>query len=154
MEIKCPKCGALNSADLKQCKQCGAWLKEETVAFSQPGETEPAAGFKKEIQLQKRSLIVVFPEFSSEFIELNEGSYRIGRSEESDLFLNDLTVSRKHAVLTVKGRDVFIEDLGSLNGTFVNGKLIEERTKLKDGDIIQIGRFRLLYRVGEVDSNE
>jgi pSer/pThr/pTyr-binding forkhead associated (FHA) protein len=129
-------------------------LKEETVAFSPTGETEPAVGFKKEIQLQKRSLIVVFPESSSEFIELNEGSYRIGRSEESDLFLNDLTVSRKHAVLTVKGRDVLIEDLGSLNGTFVNGNLIEERTKLKDGDIIQIGRFRLLYRVGEVDSNE
>ena len=69
----------------------------------------------------------------------------IGRSPECDIFLDDVTVSRKHAVI-VKGRgDLVLEDLESLNGTFVNRKRIERRASLSDGDELQIGKYKLSF---------
>lgn len=154
MEVKCPQCGFVNTGSVERCQKCGASLKDETVAFSPAAEEKISEKIQLKVKPLKRSLIVLFPEAPTETIELQQGTYTIGRSEESDLFLNDLTVSRQHAVLAVEKDGVFIEDLGSLNGTFINGKLIDKRATLNDGDVIQIGRFKLLYRVGEVGSDE
>jgi len=154
MEIKCPQCGFLNTGSAERCEQCGTFLKDETVAFSPSAEEKIPEKIQLELKPLKRTLIVLFPEAPPETIDLHEGTYTIGRSEESDIFLNDLTVSRRHAVLTVEKDAVFIEDQGSLNGTFINDNLIEKRAALKDGDVIQIGRFKLLYRLGEVTGNE
>jgi pSer/pThr/pTyr-binding forkhead associated (FHA) protein len=68
----------------------------------------------------------------------------IGRSPECDIFLDDVTVSRKHAVLVRQDRDFTIEDQGSLNGTFVNRARIES-ARLRDGDELQIGKYRLVF---------
>jgi pSer/pThr/pTyr-binding forkhead associated (FHA) protein len=68
----------------------------------------------------------------------------IGRSPDCDIFLDDVTVSRRHAVL-IRGDDTFvIEDQGSLNGTFVNRRRIES-AELADGDELQIGKYRLTF---------
>jgi pSer/pThr/pTyr-binding forkhead associated (FHA) protein len=69
----------------------------------------------------------------------------IGRSPDCDIFLDDVTVSRKHAVLVEQNGDYVIEDHGSLNGTFVNRKRIEAGTRLESGDEVQIGKYRLSF---------
>jgi len=68
----------------------------------------------------------------------------IGRSPENEIFLDDVTVSRKHAVLIRRGDEFFIEDLGSLNGTYVNRKRIES-ARLESGDEVQVGKYRLTF---------
>jgi pSer/pThr/pTyr-binding forkhead associated (FHA) protein len=68
----------------------------------------------------------------------------IGRSPECDIFLDDVTVSRKHAELLRDGDSFTITDLGSLNGTFVNKKRIET-AELEDDDEVQIGKYRLTF---------
>ena len=69
---------------------------------------------------------------------------QIGRSPDCDIFLDDVTVSRKHAVLLERDGAFVIEDQGSLNGTFVNRKRIES-AELEDGDELQIGKYRLTF---------
>jgi pSer/pThr/pTyr-binding forkhead associated (FHA) protein len=68
----------------------------------------------------------------------------IGRSPECDVFLDDVTVSRRHAELVREGETFTITDLGSLNGTFVNRKRIES-AELEDDDELQIGKYRLTF---------
>lgn len=154
MTFRCPKCGTENEDKASKCKGCGFDIKEQTVSFG-PEETDIVKGhIFINILPKKKTLTVIFPENIKETFELENGTYRIGRNENSEIFLNDLTVSRNHAQITVKGSEVIISDLGSLNGTFVNGKIIEEPQKLKDGDVIQFGRFRLLFKVGEVKQSE
>jgi pSer/pThr/pTyr-binding forkhead associated (FHA) protein len=70
----------------------------------------------------------------------------IGRSPDCGIFLDDVTVSRKHAVLVEREGGFAIEDQGSLNGTFVNRSRIEGEQRLSDGDEVQIGKYRLTFR--------
>jgi pSer/pThr/pTyr-binding forkhead associated (FHA) protein len=69
---------------------------------------------------------------------------RIGRSPDCEIFLDDVTVSRNHAVLLDEGGTFVIEDQGSLNGTFVNRKRID-RAPLHEGDELQVGKYRLTF---------
>ena len=75
---------------------------------------------------------------------LNSDLISVGRNPESDIFLDDVTVSRKHAQFQRAGSGYAVQDSGSLNGTYVNGELAE-RTELINGDSVQIGKYRLLY---------
>jgi pSer/pThr/pTyr-binding forkhead associated (FHA) protein len=69
----------------------------------------------------------------------------IGRDAKTDIFLNDSSVSRRHVEITRRDNRFFIQDVGSLNGTYVNRELKEDRTELFQGDEVQIGRFRLIF---------
>ena len=71
-------------------------------------------------------------------------STTIGRSPDCGIFLDDVTVSRKHATLVQRDGRWLIEDAGSLNGTFVNRKRVESAA-LEDSDEIQIGKYRLTF---------
>ena len=75
---------------------------------------------------------------------LNSDLVTVGRNPESDIFLDDVTVSRKHAEFLRHGKSFSVHDSGSLNGTYVNGELAE-RTELVNGDSVQIGKYRLLF---------
>ncbi|MFL5911212.1 MAG: FHA domain-containing protein, partial [Gaiellaceae bacterium] len=68
----------------------------------------------------------------------------IGRSPDCPVFLDDVTVSRRHAVLVERDSHWFVEDQGSLNGTFVNRRRVES-SELSDGDELQIGKYRLTF---------
>ncbi len=82
---------------------------------------------------------------------LDRDVIRAGRHPESDIFLDDITVSRRHAELVVgEDRKVVIRDVGSLNGTYVNRERIEEQT-LSGGDEVQIGKFKLVYLRGATE---
>lgn len=72
----------------------------------------------------------------------------VGRHPESTIFLDDITVSRRHSVIEREGEDFQIKDVGSLNGTYVNHDRVD-RSVIKNGDEIQVGRFVLVFRVGE-----
>ncbi|MBO1754415.1 FHA domain-containing protein [Allobranchiibius sp. CTAmp26] len=67
-----------------------------------------------------------------------------GRHPDSDIFLDDVTVSRRHAIFRRTGQGYTVQDVGSLNGTYVNGQ-ITDSAPLQTGTEVQIGKFRLVY---------
>lgn len=83
------------------------------------------------------------PQTGSTFV-LDTPDITIGRDPSSSVFLNDMTVSRRHAVLHIAGGSARIEDLGSLNGTWVDGAIVKT-SPLVDGSTIQVGTFRMVY---------
>ena len=83
------------------------------------------------------------PQTGSTFV-LDTPDITIGRDPSSSVFLNDMTVSRRHAVLHIAGDSARIEDLGSLNGTWVDGAIVKT-SPLVDGSTIQVGTFRMVY---------
>lgn len=80
---------------------------------------------------------------------LDQDETRIGRSPDNEIFLDDVTVSRKHAVIGRSKGSFTINDLGSLNGTYLNGS-VTASSELHDGDEIQIGKFRMHFFSGKV----
>ena len=68
----------------------------------------------------------------------------VGRDPNSDIFLNDVTVSRVHAHLTCTNNEVSVADAGSLNGTYVNGQIVDAAV-LNSGDVVQIGTFQMIF---------
>ena len=77
-------------------------------------------------------------------IALDSDEVSIGRHPESDIFLDDVTVSRRHAVVSRVGAGFHVSDAGSLNGTYVNQARVETAA-LNDGDEVQVGKFKLVY---------
>ena len=98
----------------------------------------------KKIPPGKRGLLVIKgPNIGDEFY-IEKDEFIIGRSPESDVLLDDITVSRKHALLKKDGDDCRLIDAGSLNGSYLNSNIVEEAI-LSNGDRIQIGKFIFLY---------
>jgi pSer/pThr/pTyr-binding forkhead associated (FHA) protein len=85
---------------------------------------------------------------------LDENSAIAGRHPEVDIFLDDVTVSRKHAEFLRKGVNFSVVDLGALNGTFVDGVRIEGETELHDGAEVQVGKFKFTFFVSRFDLPE
>src|SRR6266540_3600552 len=81
---------------------------------------------------------------AGETFPLDHERVTIGRSPDCDIFLDDVTVSRRHAVVMKSDSGLAIEDEGSLNGTFLNRKRIESG-ELTDGDELQIGKYKLTF---------
>ncbi len=92
----------------------------------------------------KAGIVVIKGPNVGEKFFLIKPKFEIGRSHDSDILLDDVTVSRKHAVLDKVGNDYIISDLNSLNGTYVNGEIVNN-SKLKNGDKIQIGKYIFLF---------
>jgi pSer/pThr/pTyr-binding forkhead associated (FHA) protein len=90
--------------------------------------------------------------FMLEELELQHGTIVIGRSSNSDIQLDDLSVSNHHAKIITLFNATFIQDLDSTNGTFVNGKTIRKHT-LHSGDVVTIGRHQILFQ-GTQESND
>lgn len=98
----------------------------------------------KKILPGKRGLLVVKgPNIGDEFY-IEKDEFIIGRSPESDVLLDDITVSRKHALLIKDGDNYRLLDAGSLNGSYLNGNIVEEAI-LSNGDRIQIGKYIFIY---------
>ena len=95
------------------------------------------------------ALLVVLrgPNTGARFL-LDDDEVNSGRHPDSDIFLDDVTVSRKHAVFRREGDTFVVRDVGSLNGTYVNRERIDEAA-LKTGDEVQIGKFRLVFYAGK-----
>lgn len=160
--MQCPSCGVEVDALDHFCASCGAPLRAEldyTGAIAPVVHTGPASssGALGAVQPGSRSdlptgsaLLVVHrgPGEGSEFTLAAGGDvYEIGRSPEADIFLDDVTVSRRHAQIRHGAEGWSIQDSGSLNGTYVNRKRVNDR-RLAGGDEVQIGKFRFIFLVG------
>jgi pSer/pThr/pTyr-binding forkhead associated (FHA) protein len=147
----CPECGFQNPETANYCSKCGSLLVREESGESTMALTPEQADEERQAQLEdfgvKGPALVVRSgggRAGETFLLENEQT-TIGRSPEYDIFLDDVTVSRRHAVVTKKGDHLEIEDLGSLNGTFHNRRRIESAARLSDGDELQIGKYRLTF---------
>jgi len=88
-------------------------------------------------------LVIKGPNIGDKFF-IDKEEYSIGRSPESDVLLDDITVSRRHAILRESGDDCRLIDAGSLNGSYVNSNIVDEAI-LKNGDRVQIGKYIFLF---------
>lgn len=88
-------------------------------------------------------LVVASGKSAGRTISIKRNKLLIGRAEECDVRPLSEEVSRRHCAVIVGPADVWIEDLGSRNGTFVNGTRIEAKTKLADGDMVRVGSLEL-----------
>ncbi len=147
--VHCPECGFQNLEAAKYCEKCGALLipedgSDQTLTFESGGDEE-AVTLLGEAVAERTSIIVRSGGGrAGEAFTLNEQRLSIGRSPDSSIFLDDVTVSRRHAVLVRRPDGFAIEDQGSLNGTFVNRKRVDRKV-LEDGDEVQIGKYKLTY---------
>ena len=76
---------------------------------------------------------------------LDAGTSTLGRHPESSIFFDDITVSRRHAEVTLSANEAKVTDVGSLNGTYLNQRQIDSSQQLVPGDVLQIGKFKLVY---------
>jgi len=149
--VYCPECGFQNPESANYCSKCGALLVKdeggaETTQTYTPEEITDEEGPLDEIAAEGPALAVRSGggRAGEHFIPQGDRT-TIGRSPDNDIFLDDVTVSRKHAVVLQSGGELRIEDLGSLNGTFVNRRRIDSATGLESGDEVQIGKYRLSF---------
>ena len=149
--VYCPECGFQNPESANYCSKCGALLVKdeggaETTQTYTPEEIADEEGPLDEIAAEGPALVVRSGggRAGEHFIPQGD-RITIGRSPDNDIFLDDVTVSRKHAVVLQSGGELRIEDLGSLNGTFVNRRRIDAATRLESGDEVQIGKYRLSF---------
>ena len=165
----CTQCGHSNAEDARFCSNCGASLRPAPAApgGGSPGETSTitisGGGFEHGEPSEKTeglsgadqaaidnlppgsALLVVRrgPNSGSRFL-LDSDATTAGRHPSSDIFLDDVTVSRRHAEFVRTGDGFSVRDVGSLNGTYVNRERIDE-TSLASGDEVQVGKYRLVF---------
>ncbi|MFT4262998.1 MAG: FHA domain-containing protein [Nocardioides sp.] len=160
----CAACGTSYSEGARFCSQCGTRLPEQAAAEPidatatiQLGDARaetsdrllaPVDAAAVDALPPGSALLVVQrgPGSGSRFL-LDKATVESGRHPDSDIFLDDVTVSRRHAEFTREGDSYAVSDSGSLNGTYVNRDRID-RVVLKDGDEVQIGKFRLVFYAG------
>jgi hypothetical protein len=147
--VYCSECGFQNPESANYCSRCGALLQKgepatETTQTFSPDEVS-ALGDHDDLGLEGPALVVRAGggRAGESFRPAGERT-RIGRSPECEIFLDDVTVSRNHAVLIERDGGFVVEDQGSLNGTFVNRKRIES-APLAEGDELQIGKYRMTF---------
>jgi len=152
--VHCPECGYVNADGANYCQKCGAFLGEREAPAGEPATATYRVGETGEfipvdlgdvVEAKGAALVIragggrVGESFALEGERLT-----IGRRPDSDVFLDDVTVSRDHALLVRRGDEHFLDDLGSLNGTYVNRKRIDS-AKLEDGDEVQVGKYKLTF---------
>jgi hypothetical protein len=153
--VHCPECGFLNGEGANYCQRCGSFLgaqtqvqqPESTTATYRVGETgELIPVDVEDITTQGHAALVIRSGGNrvGESFPLEGDRMTVGRRPDSDVFLDDVTVSRDHALVVKRGGDFYLDDLGSLNGTYVNRRRIESH-KLADGDELQIGKYKLTF---------
>ena len=153
MALHCTECGFVNAEGANYCQRCGSLLARPEGAAGEPvtatyriddeGELVPVE--LDEVTAHGPALVIragggrVGESFAVERERMS-----IGRRPDSEVFLDDVTVSRDHALLIHRGEYWYLDDCGSLNGTYVNRSRIESH-RLEDGDEVQIGKYKLTF---------
>jgi hypothetical protein len=147
--VYCQECGFQNPESANYCSRCGALLsKGESAAETTQTFSPEEVGDHLEHEdfgLEGPALVVrAGGGRAGESFKPTGERTRIGRSPDCEIFLDDVTVSRNHAVLVLENGKYHVEDQGSLNGTFVNRKRIDN-APLTEGDELQIGKYRMTF---------
>lgn len=144
----CTKCGHRNADEAKFCARCGTALSvsdETTMALPVSvidGELEGPS--LDELEPGQALLVIKGGPGAGETVLINSDVTRAGRGTDSDVFLNDITVSRRHVEIIREGNRFTIKDAGSLNGTYVNRERVDA-AELSSGDELQIGKFKIVF---------
>ena len=146
--VYCSECGFQNPEAANYCSRCGALLSkgESAVETTQTFSADEIGDLEHEdFGLEGPALVVrAGGGRAGESFKPSAERTRIGRSPDCEIFLDDVTVSRNHAVLVQHDGKFTVEDEGSLNGTFVNRKRIDS-AELPEGDELQIGKYRMTF---------
>jgi hypothetical protein len=150
----CPECGFVVTEGANYCQRCGAYVgtREDTrddvttatyMIDEQTGELKPVD--VGDVAAATGALVIRSGGGKvGQSYPLEGERLTIGRSPDAEIFLDDVTVSRDHAVLVHRSGAWYLDDSGSLNGTYVNRRRIESH-KLEDGDELQVGKYKLTY---------
>ncbi len=152
----CNQCGQTNPPGSRFCSSCGSSLdapratSDDTslIPITSPDTSEVELAVPSTEVPAGQGVLVVKrgPNAGSRFV-LEGSAVTAGRSPDSDIFLDDVTVSRRHASFVPAGSSYEVRDVGSLNGTYLNRERIEA-APLTNGDEVQIGKFRLVFLTG------
>src|SRR4051794_15563240 len=155
MALHCPEGGFVNADGANYCQKCGSFLgsredrpgAEPTTATYRIDETGELVPVDVEQVVAHEGAALVIRAGGGrvgESFPLDHDRMTIGRRPDSDVFLDDVTVSRDHALIVRRGDEFHLDDLGSLNGTYVNRRRIESQ-HLADGDELQVGKYKLTF---------
>lgn len=154
----CHQCGHRAQVGSNFCSSCGAAMLPDdggdlTISLTSEQQTaDPEVTVQIANFAEGPGVLVVRRGVegaeAGEVFRLEQPVTVAGRAPDSDIFLDDITVSRRHAVIVRSGDGYVVRDMGSLNGTYVNRSSITEAA-LVTGDEVQIGKFRLVFLVGE-----
>jgi pSer/pThr/pTyr-binding forkhead associated (FHA) protein len=162
----CSQCGNQNTDDARFCSQCGNALDQvpvettATIRFTGPAKTDDERATLNEADaaaadaLPAGSALLIVqrgPGAGSRYL-LDTDMVSAGRHPESDIFLDDITVSRRHVEFHRTEGSYRVHDVGSLNGTYVNRDRIDDAL-LQNGDEVRIGKFRLVFFASAAEEN-
>ena len=153
MAVHCSECGFVNPEGANYCQKCGALVDHEAgdeaaTATYRVGETGDFVPVDLDDVMDDGAAALVIRAGggrAGESFAVAGERMTIGRRPDSSVFLDDITVSRDHALLVLRGDDWYLDDCGSLNGTYINRKRIDSQ-QLADGDELQIGKYKLAFR--------
>jgi pSer/pThr/pTyr-binding forkhead associated (FHA) protein len=154
MAMHCPECGFLSDEGANYCQRCGALLERGEGSSGEPvtatyridDSGDLVAVDIGEVGSGGPALVIrTGGGRAGESFTLDRDRMTIGRRPDSNVFLDDVTVSRDHALLVRRGESWYLDDCGSLNGTYVNRTRIESSHCLEEGDELQIGKYKLTY---------
>jgi len=158
MARHCPECGFVNVEGASYCSRCGTFIGTPEPAKPSQGTTatyviDEATGELRPVEVEDVTsgggALVIRSGGGrvGQSFPLRGGRMTIGRTPEADVFLDDVTVSRDHASLVHRQGAWYLDDSGSLNGTYVNRGRIDSHL-LADGDEVQVGKYKLTYLAG------
>lgn len=144
----CAQCGHRNVEGSNFCSSCGSPMLaagEDLTVTLHGGDSSTDAEVTVRVDASLAAVLVINrgPDTGRAYL-LDKEVTTAGRTPEADLFLDDVTVSRRHADVTRKDGEYVVRDSGSLNGTYVNGVRVTEQ-QLRSGDEVQIGKFHLMF---------
>jgi len=152
--VFCNQCGHRNPTASAFCSSCGSLLDrpvDHTITLAKVDPLQDATGPTDDavVHLDKlpsgvASLVVRSGPQAGATFALREEVTRLGRHPDSEIILDDITVSRRHAEVQRSGVEYVVTDVGSLNGTYVNQERMD-RAVLRNGDELQVGKFRLVF---------
>ena len=156
-DVFCNRCGHGNPPGSNFCAACGARLvarrQDPTTVTFIPEQAEASEDLSVELEDMPPGVGILVvkrgPNVGSRFA-LERDLVLAGRHPDSDIFLDDVTVSRRHAEIVREGSGYVVRDAGSLNGTYLNRQRVET-APLADGDELQIGTFKLVFLTGRGD---
>jgi hypothetical protein len=151
--LHCAECGFVNPEGANYCQKCGALMDHDaggddaTTATYRVGETGDFIPVDIEEVTHDTAALVIRAGGgrAGESFPVEGERMTIGRRPDSAVFLDDITVSRDHALLVKRGSEWYLDDCGSLNGTYVNRTRIDSQV-LADGDELQVGKYKLAFR--------
>src|ERR1700685_975872 len=158
MALHCTECGFVNVEGANYCQRCGALLERSDPAGGAGGDPVTAtyrideAGEVGPIELDEvaaRGPALVIRAGGGrvgESFAVDHERMSIGRRPDAEVFLDDVTVSRDHALLVRRGEQWYLDDCGSLNGTYVNRSRIESQ-RLQEGDEVEICKYKMTFHI-------